>query len=81
MKTFTINYPDSLLVALNMSSAAFEQEAKTALAVKLYEMGRLTSGQAAVIAGIPRVAFLLGSSHYGAATVAWDKEEMDAEFK
>ena len=47
-----------------------------ALAVKLYEMGRLTSGQAASLAGISRVAFLLS----GSASVEWDQEELEAEF-
>ena len=51
-----------------------------ALAVKLYEMGRLTSGQAASLAGISRVAFLLSCKRYGSASVEWDQEELEAEF-
>jgi len=47
---------------------------------KLYEMGRLTAGQAAALAGISRVAFLLSCQRYGAATVEWDQEELEAEF-
>lgn len=34
MRTLTIEYPESLLATLNLSAEAFEQEAKTALAVK-----------------------------------------------
>lgn len=80
MKTLSIKYPESVLATLNLSPETFEQEAKTALAVKLYELGRLTSGQAAALAGIPRVTFLLSCSRYGAATVQWDQEEMESEF-
>ncbi|MEW5745406.1 MAG: UPF0175 family protein [Nitrospirota bacterium] len=80
MKTMCIKYPESVLAALNLSPEIFEQEAKTALAVKLYEMGRLTSGQAASLVGISRVAFLLNCSRYGAATVEWDQSELDSEF-
>lgn len=80
LKTLAIKYSESMLAMLNLSSETFEQEAKTALAVKLYEMGRLTSGQAAALVGIPRVAFLLSCSRYGAATVEWDQEELEAEF-
>ncbi|MGD0884442.1 MAG: UPF0175 family protein [Thermodesulfovibrionales bacterium] len=43
-------------------------------------MGRLTSGQAAELAGIPRVAFLLSCQRYGTPTVEWDQEELNAEF-
>lgn len=80
MKTLSIKYPESVLATLNLSPETFEQEAKTALAVKLYEMGRLTSGQAAALVGISRIDFLLNCPRYGAATVQWDKEELEAEF-
>lgn len=80
MKTLSIKYPESMLATLNLSPETFEQEAKIALAVKLYEMGRLTSGQAAALVGISRVAFLLDCSRYGAVTVEWDQEELEAEF-
>jgi predicted HTH domain antitoxin len=80
MKTLSIKYPESVLATLNLSPETFEQEAKTALAVKLYEMGRLTSGQADALVGIPRVAFLLSCPRYGAASVEWDQEELEAEF-
>ena len=52
-----------------------------ALAVKLFEMGRLTSGQAAQLAGIPRVAFLLSCPQWGVLAVDWDTGELEAEFK
>lgn len=50
------------------------------LAVKLYEMGRLTFGQAARLAGVSRVTFLLDCRRYGAASVEWDQAEIDTEF-
>ena len=43
-------------------------------------MGRLTSGQAARLARVSRVAFLLDCRRYGAASVEWDQTEIDAEF-
>ena len=80
MKTMEIKYPETILAILNLSPEMFEQEAKFALAVKLFEMGRLTSGQAASLAGVSRVKFLLECHRYGASSVEWDKEEIDAEF-
>jgi predicted HTH domain antitoxin len=65
---------------LNVSTDDFEKEAKLALAVKLFELGRLTSGQAAQVAEISRSAFLLSCSRYGAPSVQWDDEELMAEF-
>ena len=57
--TLTIDYPASLPDALRMSSGEFEQEARLAMAAKLYEMGRLSSGQAAALTSLPRVRFLM----------------------
>jgi len=80
MKTISIGYPEAILSVLNLSAETFEEEARYALSMKLFEMGRLTSGQAAVLAGIPRVDFLVRCRQYGTATVDWDQDEIDAEF-
>jgi predicted HTH domain antitoxin len=81
MKTLQIEYPESIPAALNLTPESFEEEAKTALAVKLFELGRLSSGQAAAMAGMSRVALLLSCRRLGASTVEWDAEEIDAEFR
>jgi len=80
MRTIEIEYPETIPAVLNLSPETFEQEARFGLAVKLYEMGRLTSGQAARLAGVSRVTFLLECRRYGAASVEWDQSEIDAEF-
>ncbi|MDQ3397784.1 MAG: UPF0175 family protein, partial [Deinococcota bacterium] len=59
MKTIEIEYPESLTAALNLSSEAFAREARLALAIKLFEVGRVSSGQAARLAEVSRVQFLL----------------------
>jgi len=49
--------------------------------MKLFEMGRLTSGQAAQLAGVSRVAFLMSCPQWNVPTVTWDAAEISAEFK
>lgn len=80
MRTVEIEYPESIPAILNLSPEMFEKEAKFALAIKLYEMGRITSGQGARVAEVSRVEFLLNCMRYGAASVEWDQSEIDAEF-
>jgi len=80
MNILSIDYPESLPAVLNLSRQEFECEARMALAVKLFESGRLTSGQAAALAKIPRATFLLECSRWGVASVQWDETEIEAEF-
>lgn len=56
--TLTIEYADDLLFTLGISDKEFSEEAKLLLAAKLYELGRISSGQAARLAGKSRVEFL-----------------------
>jgi predicted HTH domain antitoxin len=58
-RTLTIQYGDELLLGLGLSPSEFSAEAGFLLAAKLYELGRLTSGQAAKLCGKERVDFLL----------------------
>lgn len=52
-----------------------------AMAVKLFELGRLTSGQAANLAGISRVTFLLQCHNFGVVSTDWgNDEELEYEF-
>ena len=63
--TLTIEYNDDLLYRLGLSKEKFSAEAKLLLAAKLYELGRLSSGEAAHLAGKARVEFLFALSELG----------------
>ncbi len=54
----SINYPESLASSLKMGSQEFKNEMKILSLVKLYELGKISSGKAAVLLGINRVDFL-----------------------
>lgn len=81
MKAIAIEYPEAWTAANGTSAESFERDARMAAAAKLFEIGRLTSGQAAQLAGIPRVAFLLSCPQWGVPAVTWDADETAAEFK
>ncbi len=59
MSRITIECPDDFLAMLGMTPSQFAREAQFVLAAKLYEVGRLSSGKAARLAGMGRVDFLL----------------------
>jgi predicted HTH domain antitoxin len=64
MRHITIDVPEELVAAEGGDAAAFARELALLAAVKLYELGRLSSGCAAELAGITRVAFLDALKRY-----------------
>jgi predicted HTH domain antitoxin len=76
-----IDYPEILPDVMQKTKAQFEQEAKMAMAVKLFEMRQLSSGLAAKLAGMDRVAFLLSLHHYGVPMIDLDEQELLSDAK
>ncbi|MCX7049346.1 MAG: UPF0175 family protein [Candidatus Sumerlaeota bacterium] len=60
----TIDIPEKVLLAEKTDEVTFAHEMRILAAVKLYELGRLTSGRAAELAGMTRVEFLLTLGRY-----------------
>ncbi len=58
MRALTIEYPDDLLVATGQSASMFEEELRLLLAVKLFEMRRLSLGKAAQLCGLSKLRFM-----------------------
>jgi predicted HTH domain antitoxin len=78
-KKIEIEYPDSLPDLLQESSDAFEKEAKMAMAVKLFELKRISSGMAAEMVGIDRAVFLLELYKYGVEMINMEAEELTSD--
>jgi predicted HTH domain antitoxin len=76
-----VNYPETLPDALQSTTEQFEQEAKMAMAVKLFELKRLSSGMAAALVGMDRVTFLLNLHRYGVAMIDLTEEELLSDMK
>ena len=71
-----VEIPQQLPDAAQCSATEFSHQAKMAMAAKLYEMGKLSSGMAAQMVGIGRVVFLLQLSQYGVAMIDLDRDEL-----
>lgn len=74
-----IDIPDDALSALELSPENAGEELRIAAAVKLYELRRLSSGAAARLAGISRLAFLSKLAEYGVNTFDLSEEDLKRE--
>jgi predicted HTH domain antitoxin len=63
-----LDIPDESLLSLKLSEQTIGGEIRMAAAMKLYEMDKLSSGEAARLAGVPRVVFLSKLADYGIDT-------------
>ncbi len=74
--TLSIDLSDEALRALGDQPEQAAAELRMAAAAKLYELGRLSSGAAAELAGVPRVAFLSRLAEFGVSVLDATPEEI-----
>lgn len=76
-----IPIPEGLPQNLNMSEEEFTREVRMLLAVKLYELGKVSAGIAAQLASIDRLTFLHSLAHYQVPAINLQDEEVTAEIE
>ena len=79
--SITIEYTDDLLFRLGVSREKFSDDAKFLLAAKFYELGKLSSGEAAQFAGQSRVEFLFALEKIGMPMSNLREENLTEELK
>lgn len=80
MNNLTIELPRDGLPSPTELSGDFANEARFLLALKLFELGRITSGKAGHLCGMGRVEFLLAASRAGVPVVDLTDDELVNEF-
>lgn len=74
-----IPYSEELLLSLKETPERFEEEIRLLVAVKLYELDRISTGQAAKLAGMDRVTFLFSLKKYGLSPIGVDPDELSSD--
>ena len=73
--------PDELTLVLQAEQANLAAEVSMAAAVRLYELGKLSAGAAAELAGIPKPLFLGRLADYGVPHFDLTEEELQEDLK
>ena len=79
MQTVLLEIPATAFAALGESPDEFVNEMRIAAAVKWYELGRLSQGKAAEVAGLTRAAFIEALSRFKVSPIQISAEEMMKE--
>lgn len=80
MNTVMLELPFEALASPGASPESLASEAKFLLALKLFEIGRLSSGKAGKLCNMGRVEFLLAAGRAGVPVLALDENDLNTEF-
>ena len=81
MTEIVLRIPEETALLLHMSVEELGRKLQMAAAAKLYEMGELSSGAAAQLAGIPRTVFFSRLADYGIDTFRLSEDELQREVR
>lgn len=76
-----LKYPDDLAQAVQMTAEELEAQIRLMAALKMFELGKLSSGKAAELAGLSRVEFLQACGRYRVSVFNYPPEELEAELQ
>lgn len=83
MKTeeLKIKYPAGFEFAVHMTKEEMEHQIRLMAALKMFELGKISSGKAAELAGMSRVEFLETCGRYHVSVFNYPPEEIEEEIK
>jgi len=81
MKALAVTYPDNFELAVSTTSAEFEAQVRLMAALKMFELGKLSSGKAAELAGMLRVEFFEMCGRYRVSIINYSPEDLESELQ
>jgi predicted HTH domain antitoxin len=81
MKQMRVDYPEDLAQAIQLTPEETEAQILLMAALKMFELGKLSSGKAAELAGLSRVEFLEACGRYRVSPFNYPADELEGELR
>ena len=81
MTQLILDMPEEVFANLHQTPKEFTNELRIAAAVKWYELGKISQGRAAEIAGLSRAAFIDALFRYQVCPFQYTAEELIEELR
>ena len=81
MKELVLTYPDDLAEVVRLTAHEMEAQLRLMAALKMFELGKLSSGKAAELAGLSRGEFFEACGRYRVSVFNYPDEEVEAELR
>jgi predicted HTH domain antitoxin len=81
MKQLIVPYPDDLEQSVQLTPEEMTAQLRLMAALKMFELGKLSSGKAAELAGLSRVEFMEACGRYHVSLYNYPPEMLEAEIR
>lgn len=81
LEEIKIKYPKGIEFAVHMTKEEMEQHIRLMAALKMFELGKISSSKAAQLAGMSRVEFIETCGRYHVSVFNYPPEELEQELK
>jgi predicted HTH domain antitoxin len=81
MSTLSLDFPEHFEQAVHLTRAELASQIRLMAALKMFELGKLSSGKAAELAGVNRVEFFELCGRYRVSVFNYAPEEIESELR
>jgi predicted HTH domain antitoxin len=79
VEELTIKYPVGLENTIHLTKSEMEHHLRLTAALKMFELGKISCGKAAELAGMSRIEFLEVCGRYRVSVFNYPDEELESE--
>ncbi len=80
-RRFETSCPEGFEQAVGLTAGELEQQIRLMAALKMFELGKVSSGKAAELAGLSRAEFLEACGRYRVSVFNYPLEELERELR